>query len=373
MNINFATAIDNLGADTVFRLANQSRPSSDYLFNELLPEETRTSYEVSDANMQITATMAGLAAEDGPYPSGGHVSMGKLLEKSAKIASDIKLTEGALREMQEMLMRLQYGGNSTNDFIVNELLNFTEKVVIQGHMDTMEYLRGQTLVNGAINWTFGNQTVNVDYGVPAANKQTKRTGTDAYDQSSSKFWDDVRWARKQLKYNVRAVVAHPDTITAILAQNANSIEVLQYPTGAEGVFRFRRLVGSTERPSTDQAEQIEVISYGMEGELIDPANPDETINIPFMPQGKLLFVANNRRSGYRVGEGSTPDPEREYALGYTHLAPTVEGGGVPGRYARLYTPENQPYSLRGQGVTNGLPVLEAPAKVAILSTEIDGA
>jgi len=48
----------------------------------------------------------------------------------------------------------------------------------------------------------------------------------------------------------------------------------------------------------------------------------------------------------------------------------VEGNGQPGRWARVYTPQDEPWQLKGQGVTNGLPVIENPEKLAVISTEM---
>jgi hypothetical protein len=113
--------------------------------------------------------------------------------------------------------------------------------------------------------------------------------------------------------------------------------------------------------------------YDGEGDVIDPADPSKVKHLPFMTPGKLLYVGNNRRSGYRVGEGSTPDPIRDQALGYTHLAPTVESGGAPGRWAQLVTPQLQPWELHAMGAENGLPVREdvtsTEAKTVTLSSD----
>ena len=108
--------------------------------------------------------------------------------------------------------------------------------------------------------------------------------------------------------------------------------------------------------------------------MLDPTDTSKTKRVQFAPSGKLLYVANNRRNGYRVGEGSTPDPVRDMALGYTHIAPTVEGNGAMGRWGRLYVPETAQWSIRAEGVTNGLPVREditaTQAKTYVNSTAL---
>jgi hypothetical protein len=135
-------------------------------------------------------------------------------------------------------------------------------------------------------------------------------------------------------------------------------------------YTFRRLIGTTERVDTDFRNTIEIIAYGLEGEILDITNLGQSTVVPFMQEGKILAIANAQRSGYRVGEGSTDNPYLSMSLGYTHIAPTVEGGGQSGRWAQLYTPEALPMQLHGRAVTNGLPVIEVPEKIAIASSDL---
>jgi hypothetical protein len=312
--------------------------------------------------------MAGLAAMDSPYPPGGIVDVSQFIAEVAKIANEVALPERALREMQSMLMMLAVNGQPTVDTVTNEALNFLEKVIVQAHLDTMEWLRAQALVLGSIAWTFNEITLNVDYGIPAANLLTTRSGNDGYGGTASKFWADIRLLQERLRYNVRAYIVHPDTANVILGNDVNNLEVLSQ---SDTSFQVRRLIGANgtnQRPSPDARDTIQFVIYGDEAEVMDISKPGETTILPFMPEGKILAIGNNTRPGYRVGEGSTPDPALDNALGYTHLAPTIEGGGRPGRWAELFVPERTPMKLHGRGVTNGLPVIEAPEKIAVATT-----
>ena len=339
-----------------------------YLFNTLLPEMNKPSYYVDSGTMTVRSTMAGLVGMDSPYPPGGMVETNTFLEQSAKMAIDVPLHERTLRSIQEMLTQVMIAGGSTKEALAQEALNFLNKVVIQAMLDRAEWLRGQALVNGEIDWTFNGINLAVDYGIPTANMLTSRTGNDAYNGSASKFWTDVRAAQRLLRYNVRAVIAHSDTINAIVDNSVNNALIVNQSIGGMAIRRYKDVEGNTV-PSADARDALTLIAYDEEGEILDPANPGSTITVPFMPTGKLLFVGNNNRSGYRVGQGSTDDPTEDLALGYTHLAPTVEGGS-PGRWARLFTPPEQPWQLRGQGAQNLLPVLEAPAKVVVATSTI---
>lgn len=367
MDLNFATALAGLGANAAFRIANAARPSTAYLFATLLPERPDYDYHVESGYMTVRTTMAGLVGMDSPYPPGGQAEVSAFSENTAKIANQVLLPEYTLRKLQAMLMQLELTGQPTVQAVQTEALNFLNKVVVQAHMDTAEWLRAQALCYGEIDWTFNGKTLEVDYGIPSGNKLTERSGGDAYIGATTKFWTDVREAKRLLHYDVRACIAHPTTVDAILFNDYNKLQVL---SDINNVVTVQRLIGSNERPATDARDTLQIIRYAAEGEVLDTGTPGQTQQIPFMPVGKLLFVANNVRTGYRVGEGSTPDPAADLALGYTHIAPTVEGGGVPGRWADLYTPQERPWQLVGRAVTNLLPVIEAPDKIVIATTAV---
>lgn len=372
MLLNFADAIAALGGQTAMvRVANEARPPADYLFASILPEMAKNSYYVDSGSMTVRATMAGLAAMDSPYPPGGAVAVSTFLEQSAKIANRVILDERSLRQLQEFALRVMAEGNSTLDMLQREALNFYQKVIVQAHLDTAEWLRGQALATGAIDWTFNNLNLVVDYGVPNANKLTARTtgGGTAYGAASSSFWDDWREAQRLLKYNVRAVIMRTSMFHEIIENSANSVEVVNQEGNTFSLSRYQTIGGNTVRTS-DARDRVQVITYDLEVEKLDPANPGQTTTVPVLPENKIIFIGNSTRSGYRVGEGSTADVDDTLALGYTHIAPTVEGNGRAGRWGRVYTPEQKPYQIVGEGVSNMLPVLENVDKIVIATSEL---
>jgi hypothetical protein len=372
MEVNFSEAVRALGGEAaLMRIANAARPPGDYLFNTLLPERNDVSYHIESGTMKIIATMAGLAAMDSPYPPVGLIQAETFNEQTAKIGASVNLSEAAIRKIQDHLMRMQISGGNRLEFIQNEILNFNQKLLLQPHFDTTEWLRGQALVNGSLDWTFGNKRLLVNYGIPTANILAKRTGTDAWDSSASKFWADIVLLRRALKGNVRAFIAHQETIDAIRYNPANNISVPVDTIGTDGVVEFRRLIGTELKTfSVDSNDRVVMIAYSKEGEIYDLTNPGQTIKIPFMPRKKILAIANNAGTPYIVGAGGTQPIE--HALGYTHIAPTVEGNGTPGRWSRVYTPEGRPWSLQGESAANLLPVIEAPEKIAVAFSEIGG-
>lgn len=373
MNFNFAEALAALGANAAARIANGVRPPANYLFNTFLPERNMVDYHVDAANMIVRATMAGLVAMDSPYPPGGVVSISNFLENTAKIAISNTLTEGALRDLQTLMRLMQAQGTLTVDYLQREALNFLQKVILQAHLDRAEWLRGQALVNGMIDWTFNQKQLLVDYGIPAGNKLTVRTdaNNDAYGDSNSAFWADVAAARRLLRFDVRAAVLNSVTMMEIIDNPANNLEILSQENQMFRVRRYTTIGGNTVR-DTDARYQMEFVVYDEEAEVLDttPGNLGQTQLVKFMPDGKIVYVGANRQSGYRVGQGSTDDPANDLELGYHHIAPTVEGNGQPGRWARLYVPEGRPMHLTGEAAENSLPVILSPAKIVIASTEI---
>lgn len=370
MNFDLRSALAALQQGTVFQIANQARPGSNYLFNSILPEETRFSYQASSGNMRIRATMAGLVGMDSPFPEVGAIEVSEFSEETAKLASRLRLPEKALRELQEMLFRLQAAGGNTVQAIQQTALNFVNHLIVQPHLDSMEWLRGQALTTGMIDWTFNGKRLLVDYGIPAANFLPARTGANGYAGATSAFWSDIRKLRSILKQSVRVFLMHSDTKEMILANPNNNIKLLNEDTNA-GTFSIVRYttVGGNTIESADPRDRGTFVTYDEEGEVWDLANPGKTLQIPFMSRGRILAIGSFNARRFVIGSGSTPAPT-PVQLGYTHLAPTVEAGGTPGRWSDVRTPDGEPWAMEGRGVTNGLPVIEAPERVATATTEM---
>jgi hypothetical protein len=365
----FSEVIQNLGPDAAVRIARGVRPPGNYLFNSFLPERMEDAYYVESGTMTVKTTMAGLASMDSPYPPGGAIEESTFTEQTLKLAVEATLHEATLRKIQALVMRLRLGGGNTSEALVNEAMNFYQKVVVQAIMDTAEWLRGQALVTGGIDWTFNQKVIDVDYGIPAANLLTNRTGNDRYGGSASKFWTDVFEAQRLLRYNVRAAVLNSTLLNQILANDANNLDLISRAGNTFTVRQFK--TGDNGRyADTDPRSLFTFVVYDEEAEILDIANPGQTISTPFMPSGKILFIGNNNASGYRVGQGSTDDPTDSLALGYTHVGPTVEGNGQPGMWGRIYTPEGRPWQLTAQGVENMLPVIENAEKIVVASTDL---
>lgn len=370
MDLNFAAILASLGPNAAFRILNTARPPADLLFNTFLPERNKPTYDVKGGSMTITATMAGMVGMDSPYPPGGALSGRAFSENTCKIAQDIPLPEATIRELHALLQAT--GGDGTDDLARRTVLNFTEKVLGQAQLDTAEWLRGQALTTGGLDWLFNGIHLSVDYGVPPANLFAQRTGTAFYGGTASVFWADWRLGRSKLKQAVRATLAHPDTIDLIISNPANSIIVTaQDMVSGSATFQKRGRMNNEDinAPDADARNRGSITGYGAEASVLDPANPTIPQAVPFMPRGLIVMIGNPVPRGFQVGGGGNePDPNNELPIGYTHIAPTVEGGGVPGRWGDVLVPDNAPWMIRGRSAANLLPMIEAPDKLVVLST-----
>lgn len=371
MELNLAAAINDprIGGNAgLVRLASAARPPADYLLATLLPERQRPTYEASDSSLTIRTTMAGAVGMDSKYPEGGAVDLGTFREQIAKIAIQHSLSEKVLRELQLLADQVFQAGGDTTQLAVNTVLNFVQKLLVQPHWDRKEWLRGQCLFTGAIDWDFNGVTVTADYNVPAANMFATRTGTAAYGGTASEFWADMKAMRRILGASYQVSIARRETIEEVIYNDANAINVMGIEGGRYRIQRFR---GSLERPSTDARETMTLIEYDAEGEVLDLATPGRTVKVPFVPAGVIgHFGRGDRTREFIPGEGATEDPDETLELGYTHVGPTTENGGRSGQWVRVYTPEGMPMQLRGQSAENVLPVLRNPDRVVLTSTDL---
>lgn len=374
MIFNFSEAIAALGNNAAATIANGARPTGNYLFNTFLPERTQPSYYVDAANMVVRSTMAGLVGMDSPYPPGGTVEVSNFLENSAKLGISSTLTEGALRQLQSLMIQMQATGTLTNEYLQREALNFLQKIIVQAQLDRAEWMRAQALVYGQLNWTFNQKNLLVNYGFPAGNFLATRTNVnnDAYGDTNSAWWADLLEARRLLRYNLRAIVMNSTTLHQIMGNTANSLAITGQDNSLVTVRQYQTIGGNSVLNS-DMRYQAEIVIYDEEAEVLDTTAGTtfgRTQTVKYMPDGKVLFVGGNNQTGYRVGQGSTANPRNDLEIGWHAICPTVEGGGLPGRWARLYVPEGRPMHLTGEGASNELPIILSPEKIVIATTEI---
>lgn len=364
MNFSIREALRTLKPGSDFRIVNEARPGGRYIFNAILPERNRPEWEAKDGSMKVITTAAGLVGMDSAYPKGGAIKVETFSEKLAKIAISNQMDEKTLRELHGYVQAVANRNGNTKAAIVENILNYYDKIVVQALMDRTEWLRSMALCTGALDWTFNKKRLLVDYGIPSGNVAAQDTSNDAWGGTASKFWTRVSGIRRALKGNVRVMIAHPDTIDAIRYNAVNSLVVTEE---GDGFIAFRK-VNSNGDFTKDQSDIVRLLSYGMEIETLSLTTPGETIKTPIMPRGILLGIGSNPQSGYEVGAGSTDDVTD--TLGYTHVGPTVEGDFQLGRWGRVFTPEERQWSLEAEGVANLLPVITEPSLLARASTTL---
>lgn len=373
MEINFDAAINALGGATgIARLANEARAPSDYLLQtSVLPVRLRSGYTAEDAGMVVRSTMAGMVGMDSKYPEGGVIDFNTFRENIAKMAIQINLSERTKRHLRETVadMLLQGQQGQVGAVVIQTMLNFVNKLLLQPHWDRIEWLVGQVLFLDNINWRFNGSRLALNYQTPAANLFATRTGTAAYGGSASVFWADHRSAQRLLYNADYVIIGHGRTIQDVVYNSVNSADIL---AAEGGNFTIRRFRGSLERPSTDALDVARFVSYNMEGEVFSSTNDGSTTKLPFAPQGYLLYVARGRPDEdlVQVGQGSTDDGQNDLEIGYTHVGPTEEAEGALGLWARVYKPEDMPMQLRGQSASNVLPVLRKGVRRVVLSTAL---
>ena len=374
MEINFDAAIDSLGgAEGIARLANESRAPASYLLQtSILPVRLRAGYTAEDAGMVVRSTMAGLVGMDSKYPEGGVIDLNTFRENIAKIAIQMNLSERTKRQLRETVsaMLVQGDAGRAGAVVVQTILNFVNKLLLQPHYDRIEWLCSQVLFLDEIAWRFNGATLALDYQTPAQYLFASRTGTDRYGGTTSVFWADHREAQRLLLGADYVVIGHGNTLNQIVYNDANSADIL---AAGDGQFTIRRFRGSLERPVTDARDTATLVAYNLEAEVFNPAgNGDGTTDkVQFAPEGFLLYVARGAPDVdiVDIDAGSTDDPEdRDLELGYVHLGPTEEAEGALGLWARVYKPEDMPMQLRGQSASNVLPVLRNKTRRVVLST-----
>lgn len=377
MQFDFAAVINSLngglpfGDNFSFANTRGRVVPADYLFNTILPQEEKPSYNVSGGTMRIFPTMAGQMPMDTPPPPIGAIETTTFMENTSKIGGQMHFPEERLRDLQQWATYQRSVGitdgigldgiaSLEKERLVQTLLGFSD-ILLKSQWDTYEWLRGQALTLGALDWTYGEIDLRVDYGVPAGNK-ISRTSTNAYWNTGSKFWSDIRTVYTKL--NNFTILMNSRTYYSIIDNDVNKIRVVD----SEGSVRsFVRYTGTIESSSTDVRDRVRIVLYDKSGSVINAKGALQAV--PFLPDGKIVIVGEQQPDGFELTQGSTPDPSNLLRLGYTHIAPTVEGGRM-GIWSRVFTPEAKPYQLFGETVSNGLPVITNPKKVMILTTEM---
>ncbi|WP_261665433.1 hypothetical protein [Deinococcus sp. Marseille-Q6407] len=364
----------------LIEVANTPPAASEYLSGRFLPRQLMPDYEVSGGQMEINTVMAGHVGMDSKYPEGTSIRLNDYGHKTAKYAQAIPLEEEPARQLGKLLLLAEANrasGRTVADFMTEAGYNLYEKGVVQALDDTAEYVAMSALTQGKIDWTFNGRRLLVDYKIPERNR-IKLTGEQRLSGSQSGFWKALGDAEDIVRGSV-GVVMSQNTLRQVLANQANEIEVISDTYSPQRNIRtvqVRRLPryaisgGTNQLVSTgDRVTSATLIGYGRQGQIIDPTNVGQTIGVQMVKDNVIAVIGANT-ANQLVSLTGTPVPEQ--ALGYVHVAPTVEGtfrGVSLGRWGRIWTPENDPYQLRAEGVENSLPVIRNASRLVLIESE----
>ena len=290
------------------------------------------------------------------------------------MATEQPFPEEYLRELRELVNDMFNNTIDGEQQILETMFNFTDKLLVQPHLDTAEWMRAQALITGGIDWISDDIHLEVDYGIPAANFITPRTGNDGYGGSTSKFWTDWHAAQRILKNRVGGVFMNTNTLQTIMYNPVNNLKVVRQDDIA-GIFEFQRYVtvNGVNVVSEDIRDRITIFTYDDAGEVLDASDPTSgnTTLVPFVPDGAITMIGRPDTRVFTIGSGSTDESKNSpLTLGYTHLGPTEEGNGRLGRWATAYVPQGQEWMFVGKSASNLLPVINKPELIVNLTTDV---
>lgn len=384
MNMTWAEIIAALSAGRqLIQIANTSPDAAEYISERWLPRVQMPDFDVEAGQMEIQTVMAGHVGLDSKLPKGSALQLSNFKGKIAKFGQSLELGEEEARQLHKYLLMAQAGqaaGRTVQDFMGEAGLNLYTKGPVQACDDTAEYLSLQALTKGKIDWTFNGRRLFVDYKVPAANR-VSLTGAQRLSGPESGFWAMLSRGEKAIKGSV-GVLMSQNTLQEVLDNPVHRIEILSdvySPQRNVRTVRIRKLprmvanadgtIGYTAETTSDQSTSATLIGYGREGQIVDPTEQGETIGVPMVADNVIALIGRND-SRQLVSLSGTPIPEN--ALGYVHVAPTVEGmwrGEPLGRWGRLFTPEDDPYMLVAEMVENSLAVIRNSARLFIIESD----
>jgi hypothetical protein len=374
MKFTFAEIINALNTESkrqnyAFDVALGLNPPSDYKFiTEVLPMQNKPDFHIAGGSMRLFVGMAAPVPMDSTPPKLGQMEASTFSEETAKFGGRIDMIEKDQRELMSNMANLSLTGASDSEvrgLLSNKALAFAS-MFPRAHWSTMEYLATRAIQDGALAIQVNGAPVNVNYGFPSGTIFTERTGTSAYNGSASVFWNDIKLVYDRLS-NPRFIM-NSNTWRAIASQAFNSLDVVGDSFGMTRTFQKFR--GSLERQSSDPRERMTAQIYDGSGALINYDNVGGVTNHQYIDDGKIICIGEPKPDGFTLDLSGTDDPTNEWALGYTHIAPTVEGLGRSGLWSKVYVPEDRPMQLRGLTFGNYLPVIINPKRLVILRTTI---
>lgn len=349
-----------------------ARTPADYLLTRFLPEVNKPTYSWTAGGYQIRTTLAHIVSMDTPALGGGLIETTVASGQTLKSGFRENFPEAVLRDLQAWLA---VDATTGGDRAVQQVLNFYQKFLLQSQWDLRELARARFLSGtpGKVSLTAQNgQAVEVDFNLPSSHILTSRTGTSGYAGTASKFWEDYRAARRLLGYAPMVGLCHPETADITVHNEANNIAFDQ----ANGEYRVRRF-DRRDSANVPTGDSLTLLTYNKQAEVMRVDGSGNVVydKVNFIEPGKITWIATGAPSmALDMELGSAEEPlsaeDRALALGYTHIGPTVEGGGAVGMFTDIYTVPDEPWALKAHSYANWMPVADNVKRIVVASTEI---
>jgi hypothetical protein len=375
------------GDNFAFRRARNANQPGSYLFNKILPRQNRNNFHTVGGTMTMTATMMGPVAMDSDPAPFGNIEADTFFEKIQKFGGAMFFNEKQQREMMELEkeIRLDTSMNgqmaageidtqinmmsdtgradsgTINGARINRLLD-VNNMIIKSNWDTGEWLCGEALTEGKIDFNFGGLETKIDYRIPAKNIKTY-TGNDRFDQSASKWYEFLQFVYATIE-NPR-IYLNQNAYFGIANNPVNQIRSVDF-TG--DVRRLERYNPNVITQKTDSREEATVNVYNKAGSIFDQTTDPKSPRLvpkPFLKDRRVLVIGGLNTDEYELTLGGVTDPHNELQIGYNHIGPTIEGGGRPGIYANIYSMPHRAQQIFVDTYTNMLPVILNPKKICI--------
>ena len=372
------------GDNFAFRRSRNANPPSEYLFStRILPRMNKPTWNIRGGNLTITPTeLKPVAMDSEPAPM-GNLQATFYNERISKFGGQMFFNEQQQRELIEAeqdvrLMASLSGsnvvgdidtqinmvaatgradGNTINGARINRILGIVE-FIQASHWNTSEALAGEALSEGLLDENFSGLDIKVDYKIPAA-RVKDYSGNDRFDQSASKWWEFVRFCYKTLKNP--QFYGNSNSYFDIVENSVNAVRE-QFITG--DVRPMSKYNPAVITQNTDANERMNFNIYDKAGAVMDVASKS-LVSKPFLKDKRIIVIGELQTSQIELTLGGVTDPDNELAIGYTHVGPTVEGGGQPGIYSNIFTKPEMPMQLHVATYVNMLPIITDPKKTII--------
>lgn len=259
-----------------------------------------------DIVSKTKSTAAEILEFGAPAPLRDKGKVEKMVAEVAKIAHRIRF------DQREQLTLINTKFDRERQQVIERALQNVASLAM-GVRKTEEFLRGQVLYHGKIDYSVNGTQINIDYGVPAANKITL-TGQDAWNQyeTATPLQDLIESTHKFKKANGNRL---PVAIHMSFTTFWDMIKCKSTVDAIKGV------VGGTIAPDEINAylRRFDVPPIDIQDFEID----FETGSARLLPENRVAFLGI---TGAQIGS--------------TVQGPTVENAGTPGIYTRTWTEEN---------------------------------